>query len=878
MKNDCFKAALVFSVFIVLMMVTGAAAEEKVVVAFLPFSVISDTDVKYLETMVPAQIARQVAQDGAQTIMVEAGGGQGVPDSRKLKEIGILQGADYLLTGSVFKAGDTISIDASLLKTFGSEVPTSFFTEIKGIETVNASLGSLANEISGFIFQRKMIVSIDISGNNRIESDAILRAMDTEKGDVFTQESLSSDLKKIFKMGYFDDVKIEESTTELGVSIAISVVEKPSVKRIRIKGNRIFDEEEVLEVVKTTTGSILNFINLEEDISRIKALYTEKNYHGCQINYEIETLEQNQANILIDIKEGEKLKVVEILFEGNTAFKAKKLKKEIETSEKGFFSWMTSSGDFDKDELDRDALKIEAFYKNNGYADARVADPVVNYEDRGIVIKFKILEGPRYALEKIAFTGDMLFTEEELRKKMKSRESEFYSLEALQNDVITIRDAYADKGYANADVSPTMKRNSENNTVSVLFRLEQKSPVYFERIIISGNTKTRDKVIRRQLKVYEQELYSKSKIQRSVDNLQRIDYFENVDVKMAKGEKENTVDLDFNIVEKATGAFSIGGGYSSEDDVFGLLSVSERNLFGRGQVLSFEAEVSGSSAKYTISFTEPWLFDIPLTFGVDLYNWDKEYDYYDKDTKGGAIRLGYVIFDYTLLGVKYAYEDFTISNVQEDYTDVDAGRYLTSSITLSLTYDNRNAAFNPSKGGEHRISVEYAGDYLGGEIAFTKYIAETGWYFPLFWKVTGFLHGRGGYLDDRTDDDIDIDYERFYLGGINSIRGYDSTDINTGNDEDDKVRGGEKFVQFNAEMIFPIVPEMKLVGVTFYDMGDVYRTEESIDLADLYSSFGGGIRWYSPVGPIRLEYGVILNGKEYASGKGRWEFAIGAAF
>jgi len=306
--------------------------------------------------------------------------------------------------------------------------------------------------------------------------------------------------------------------------------------------------------------------------------------------------------------------------------------------------------------------------------------------------------------------------------------------------------------------------------------------------------------------------------------------------------------------------------------------VAERNLFGKGQILSLKAELSGSSNKFTLGFTEPWLFDIPLSAGFDLYNWDKEYDYYDKDSKGGALRLGYMIYDHTYLSGKYAYEDFEITNVQENYTSVKAGNYLTSSFTTILNYDSRNKIFNPTEGAKHIASIEYADKIIGSEVEFTKCIAETGWYYPIFKKFVGYVHGAVGYLDDRTDGDIDIDYERFYLGGMNSIRGYDWQDIYAGLDDTGNERGGEKFIQFNVELIFPLLEEEGLTGVIFYDAGDVYSKSENMTFDGLYSSYGGGFRWYSPMGPIRLEYGIILDGHQYSSNKGRWEFSMGGSF
>ncbi|MEA1969792.1 MAG: outer membrane protein assembly factor BamA [Thermodesulfobacteriota bacterium] len=879
MKVELLKRIIFVLICSVFVFSINAFAKEKLKVGIVPFTIHADRDMQNYGESILLMIAENLENNGAATVILKDLKPGALKKYKKLEDAGIKYGVDYLIKGSIFAAGGKISVDTEMIRILPSlSTPLSFFIEVKEIKNLLPGVKDLTKEMVGEIFHKRIISEITIAGNKRIESYAVLQVIDLKKGDLFNQKVLSENLKKVYAMGYFEDVRIESEKRDQGLELIFTVVEKPSVRKINFKGNHVYEVQELKDVLRTGTGAILNIFNINKDISRIKALYTEKNYHNCVVEYEIKKLDHNQADLVFKIDEGEKLKIEKIIIDGNKFVSDKKIKKIIKTDEKGFFSWITSSGELDENELLQDVFRVESFYKNMGFVDARVSEPGIEYGKESITVKFKIEEGLQYKIGMIEFKGDLLLTKEKLLKKITINQSEFYSRDSLRKDILSLTDIYADKGFANADVAPRITRDAEKKLIDITFIIEQGSPVYFERIIISGNTKTRDKVIRRQLRIYEQELYSKSGIQRSVKNLRRTDYFENVDVKRSKGSKENTVNVNINITEKATGAFSFGGGYSSQDALFGMISISERNLFGRGQVLSLNAEVSGFSTKYTISFTEPWLFDIPLSAGLDLYNWDTEYDYYDKDSKGGAVRFGYMIFDYTYLGLKYGYEDFEITNVQEEYTDVDAGRYVTSSVTTSLSYDSRNSALTPTKGEEHSISIEYAGGLLGGEIDFTKYIVETGWYYPLFWKFTGFLHAKAGYLHDQSDKDIEIDYERFYLGGINSVRGYDWQDINASDKGEIEIRGGEKMIQFNAELMFPLFEKAGLTGVVFYDTGDVYEDSEDIRLGDLYSSYGAGFRWQSPMGPIRIEYGIILDGHEYKSGDGRWEFSMGGAF
>ncbi|MCK5200729.1 MAG: BamA/TamA family outer membrane protein, partial [Spirochaetales bacterium] len=311
---------------------------------------------------------------------------------------------------------------------------------------------------------------------------------------------------------------------------------------------------------------------------------------------------------------------------------------------------------------------------------------------------------------------------------------------------------------------------------------------------------------------------------------------------------------------------------------FGMVEVSEGNLFGRGQIVKLKTKVSDESVLFSLRFVEPWLFDIPLSSGVEIYHLDEEFDYYDKRSKGGGFNFSYPIFEDTRVGITYSYEDFIISNVDEIYTTVDEGHYLTTSLTPHITYDSRDRTFCPTKGVYSTLSVEYADEALGGDISFIKSIAEVGVYIPLFWKFTWVLHGKGAFLDDKTDGSPDIDYERFYQGGINSIRGFKSRDIYATKINGEE-RGGEKLIQFNTEITFPIVEDQGISGVVFYDQGDVFLENQTMTLSDNYSSFGLGVRWDSPMGPMRLEYGIVNNGKGIEEdGNGRFQFSVGARF
>jgi outer membrane protein insertion porin family len=459
----------------------------------------------------------------------------------------------------------------------------------------------------------------------------------------------------------------------------------------------------------------------------------------------------------------------------------------------------------------------------------------------------------------------------------------FFNRDTVRKDILWLSDLYADAGFANADIAPVTREDRAHLLVDITYTIEKRDKVFFDRINISGNTRTRDKVIRRELRIHEQELYSGSRLKRSVRNLHRLDFFEDVKVDTPRGSAENKMDVNIEVVEKATGTFTFGAGYSTMDNVFVSGSVSQRNLFGRGQILKLSGQVGGISDLYNLSFTEPWMFDIPLSGTANIYRTKREFDTYDKASSGAGLSASYPIYDFTRASLAYRYDVTQVDEIAENASDNIKeleGENTTSAISAGITYDSRDRAFNTTEGQDHRITYTFAG--IGGDIGFQKIVGELGWYVPVYKGLVSFLHGRAGYVDEREDFFLP-DYEKFYLGGLNTVRGFDFQGINikTVNSEGQvSEEGGEKFVQFNFELTYPLFEELGIVGVIFYDTGNVYRADESIDLGSLRQAAGYGIRWYSPMGPIRIEGGHILDPiEEFGEDSNvNWEFSLGGAF
>jgi outer membrane protein insertion porin family len=861
-----------------------AAEQPPASVVILPFEVFAEKDLSYLQTEIPSALKKSLEQAGARVLLLDPLSDpewrKRTADIEEIKKLGLQTGADYVLWGSLTWIGQQFSLDLKLFEALAERRPRPFMAEGRGIENLPSTVDKLAQDLSLTILKRQKILAVEVSGNQRIEADAIKRVVKTQPGDIYNLKNLSVDLKAIYAMGYFDDVQVIAETQPDGKIVTFKIREKPTLRSTRFSGNRwAFEDEEIEEVITAKRGSILNINVIQNDIDRIIELYKEDNFHNVKVNYKIYERKDNQADLEYIIDEGEKFKIEKIQFEGNKAFSDKELKKQMATAEENILSWFTSAGDLNEDNLEQDVTRLTSHYRNNGYMQARVGEPQVKFVGNEIEITIKIDEGSQFKVGKVELIGDLLISKEKLLASLKITQEEFFNQETLRNDVLKLTDLYSNEGYAYADVAPKVNEDPEKLIVDITFDIQKGKQVYFEEIIISGNTKTRDKVIRRALRVYEQELFSSLRLKRSVRNLYRLDFFEDIKVDTSKGSADDKMVLKIDVTEKSTGAFTFGAGYGNVEKIYGVISIAERNLFGRGQRLELKGTLGSKTQNIDLTFTEPYIYDIPLSGTIKFYNWKYNYDTYDKNSFGSSLTLSYPLLDYTRGSISYAYDLANISNISSDAPNSIKdlkGENLKSSVSSTLRYDSRDNTFVPSQGASHALSYEFAG--LGGDIGFMKYIAETAWYFPLFWEFVLAPHAKGGYVNKTKEKKLP-DYEKFYLGGIGSLRGFERDDL-APQDSDGNSIGGDKFVQFNLDLTFPLIKGQGVFAGLFFDTGRVYDDNEDIQLEpdDLRKSAGLGIRWMSPMGPIRLEYGFILDQKDSDHGPGNWEFSMASAW
>jgi len=873
------KKAYTLLIILLLCLFTEARAEDVKKICILPFAVHASGDSSALQSSVYSNVVRSFKSEKKLEV-VESGDiakGAVILSQEKAVAAGKALRADYVVMGSITQFGDTLNIDARIIDVPRATLLSTVSVQSKesaGRETLAAGLKREILERMGLLDK---IVRIEVAGNRKIGADAIKQRLKSKIGGPLNEEDITADIKTIFKMGFFLDVSAQVSSEAQGKVITYTVVERGLISEIRLVGNKALDRDDILGVMTVKTRQSLNQEKVKEDIQKIKALYDTKGYYNAEINDRFEKDGLKDIVLILDIKENDRVYIRSITFEGNESFTTKELVNMMATTERTLLGFFTDTGILQSNQLKQDVQKLTAFYFNNGFVNAQIGEPIITHDAKGIYIKIGVREGKRFKIGKVEISGDFLEKPRtELFAGLKTKSGNYYNREALLKDMETITTTANDEGYANADVNPKVATHEKEQVVDVNFQLTKGSLVHIARIGISGNTITRDKVIRRQLSIAEGELYSASKLKAGYTNLNQLRYFEEVDIQTEKT-ADNKMDVNIRVKEKNTGMFMVGAGYSAVDQAVIMGQVTQQNFLGYGQILSLKASLGSKTNNYELSFTEPWLFDLPMWCKADIWKYKREFDSYTLDTRGAGLTVGYPIWNKIVGYVGYKLGIDNIQDVNRTtasyYILAQEGERITSSVTLTLAYDSTDDNMFPSKGIKTSASVQHAGMPLGGNAKFTKYVGTAAYYVPLFWEIVFGAKGRIGYLQNNDDSDSRIPiYERFVLGGINSLRGLRYVGpVDSGSSD---VIGGTTMLNFTTELVFPLIKDAGLKGVVFFDAGNAWNG--GYYLNDLRMTCGGGVRWYSPIGPLRLEYGYVLDRGHINDGTmGRFEFTIG---
>lgn len=715
-----------------------------------------------------------------------------------------------------------------------------------------------AENISG----QEIIKAISIEGNRRVEKEAILEKLNLKVGDHLEKSKVRQDIINLHRLGYFDSV---ESYFEDGKYL-IKVKERPSISKIIFFGNDQVGTDDLKPVLSLKTYDLYDENLVRDSVRKLSKFYEDKGFYLAKISYETRfTKDRDEVELLFRVREYEKVRIRKVTFLGNTAFNDDQLKRTLRsTQEGGFFSWLTNSGNFKELDFKNDLQILTYWYLNEGHVRFKYDPPVVTVSEdkKWVYITIRVHEGAKYKMSTIDFGGDLLFPKDELHDELTLLEGDLFRISKRNADVLKLTEKYQDLGYANVNVVPNIEIDDTNLTVATNYDFEKGTLVRFGKITVKGNTKTRDKVIRRELKIKEGELYTGTGFRESKENVERLGYFEqnSVDFKTSSPPgRPDILDVDILIKEHPTGQFQLGAGYSTNTKFFFTTQVSESNFLGRGQDIRFSAQMAANhrDRSFNISFTDPYAFDTEWSLGGDLYHTATFIpNSYTEYRTGAGLRVGHPIGEFTRIYFGERYEKTVLKDVDNDFVEDNKDREngVLSSFSTTIQYDKRNNRMEPSKGVFASWSEEFAG--IGGNRNFIRSIGDARFYHTLLEDLVFRTKAEIGNVYNYDGRGVQTG-ERFRLGGPNSLKGYNAYSVAPEipyKGSYIKI-GALNEAYYIAELEYPLVKDVGLKFVTFYDIGDAFDNMQFI----AKSSYGWGIRWFSPLGPLRFEWGYPIN-------------------
>ena len=737
------------------------------------------------------------------------------------------------------------------------------------------------------IFAEK-ISSIDIKGNKNISAQTIFSKIKTKKGQEYLPEAISEDIKRLYATGYFEDVKVERKTTPEGIEVIFIVKEKPTIEKIEFKNLRHIHKKKVLSSIQIKEGKILDIQELKEDVQTIENMLKKKGYTDCRVEYTLDKdVENNTVKITFIVNEGKRIRIKKVYIEGNKTFPDKRILKLMKTRPP--FLWM--GGYFNKDTMEEDIEKIKDFYKRQGFSEVKV-NYFTKLKDRFLYITVYIEEGKRYYVGKINIEGNENITLEDIKKVIKTKPDSIYIEPQVKEDVVRIQELYVNRGYVFASIRDIEVLNPQTQKIDITFKIKENQVAYINMIKIKGNTKTRDDVIRRELRLYPGDKFNGEKLRRSRERLQNLGIFEEVKFDSEKV-AEDKVNLIVEVKEAKTGSISFGGGYSSIDEFIGFIEFTQRNFdwsnppsfVGGAQTLKIAGEFGTVRDFYELSFWNPWIFNKPVSFGFDAYRRthirEEDIGYaFDEKRTGGDVKFGYEFTEYIKGLIGYRFENINISDVVSEASDElkkEEGKQNLAKLEYSLIWDSRDNIFSPSRGVYARLDVDQADSGIGSDKNFVKLFFDNSIYFPLPLSSVIELRSRIGVVNPYGSSDYVPIFERFFAGGAYTIRGYHERKVGPIDPKTKDPIGGESLMVFNVEYTYPLTDFLKVA--LFFDTGNVWKDSSDLGSGDFKSSVGAGIRVKTPLGPIKLDYGWPLDIEPGETGKeGRFHFSISRGF
>lgn len=784
------------------------------------------------------------------------------------------------------------------------------------------------------VCEGRSVRRIQVEGHGRVSADDIRATIRLRPGLPCTDAEVARDVRALWDMGYFDDIAVDAQPEENQLVLVFRVRERPAISAVVFKGNDELSEDDLKKAVSLEEGSVLSIPEVKAQLDKIVNKYAEEGYFLAKVVYELESRPNHQVEVRFMIAEGEQVTVRHIRFLGNRHLDDSDLKSVIQTGETGLLSFLSSNNKFKKINYEEDLNRIRAYYYDFAYLAVQLPDPKVELtpDRRHIDITIPVKEGPRFRVNKVeAFEVDAngkqiepLEGRTNLRERIHLDKGDWFSRSVVATDLQNITRFYRDRGYAKVEINPGTQLDENKRLVDVVVSIQRGPLVYVQRINVKGNTKTRDAVIRRETRISEGQLYSQTKVERSKERINALGYFEKVEVSEEPGATADRIVINFEVAEKSTGTFQVGAGFSSLESFMFTGQIEQQNFLGRGQALAFSLQLSGIRQLMQLRFTEPYLFSTEWNLGVELFRIATQYNNFDQTSTGGAISLGHpILLEDLALFLKYRLENTEIAPATGGLIGGTGTMYymnptiplrnlflsgIISSLRLTLQWDSRDNRLFPTKGVLASVSSEVSDKYLGSSSDFWRHEGNLRLYHPIVWGAVAKFNTQLGLITSRDDEGVPV-YERYFLGGIFDIRGFPFRGVGpriglpaylspqaSSRTRGEAIGGNVEFY-YNLEVEFPIIEAFGVKGVLFTDGGNTWNLESPLcrqvpaaeyhDTAatscgvhplNLRTSLGWGVRWFSPLGPLRFEWGYPFNPRRPHENTSEFQFMVGNSF
>jgi len=738
-------------------------------------------------------------------------------------------------------------------------------------------------------------IEVQYVGPESMSKDRVLSNLATQVGQPYSERTVEQDIRSLYATGTVANVRMFGEPFEDGVKVTVLLQGRPIVAEVLIEGAEQITQPRVRKEISVKPGQSLSEEKIEDDRRKILKLYNDRNYSDVDVQYKIEDLPDNKARVIFSITEGPKLIVKKITFIGNYSVKDKDLRAAMKTKVQDLIWFFDKSGRLISSQLDEDRASLKLLYQNRGFADVDIADVATQTLDNkkdGVEIVITIQEGIQYRVNAITLDGVNLVPKEQMLGILKMREGSLFTPKGLADDLNAMRTVYGQRGYIEADAIPQVTPAGQG-AVDILYKIDERVQSYVNLINIQGNSRTKDKVIRRELAIKPGEIYDTTLVDVSKKRLENLSYFSNISMTPSDTVVPGRKDLNVIVDEKRTGSFNFGAGFSTIDSLIGFAELQQTNfdLFdwphfvGGGQRFRIRLQYGLQRADYTISWTEPWFLGYKLSFGVEGYYHEANFlsSVYNQSNLGVAFQLRKPITTFLSVTGEYRIEQIKIFDVNDDDTGQfiqdSAGTYTRGALSGSLIYDSRDDLFLTRKGDYVNLTGFAASNYLGGTVNDYGINLQATKYFSLPWDTILTLKGEVAAVDTLQGDNngglgVPI-FDRLYLGGANNMRGFDYREVGPKDNKGNPI-GGNSLAYGTVEWSFPIITRIR--GSLFTDWGFVNGGSYDFSTSNVNGDIGFGLRVELPIGPVRVDYGIPVIHDQYNGGSGKFNFNVGYQF